>query len=74
MFLFHSAGSIWANALLISLAGAASLQPVKDFGPNPSKISMNIYVPDKLGAKPPIVVAVSFHQILLLLFTHFHND
>jgi len=36
----------------------ASLQRVNEFGNNPTKIYMYIYVPDKLAAKPPIIVAV----------------
>jgi hypothetical protein len=37
----------------------ASLQPVSDFGNNPTNIQMNIYVPDKLATKPAVIVAVS---------------
>ncbi|KAK3371154.1 Alpha/Beta hydrolase protein [Lasiosphaeria ovina] len=36
----------------------ASLQQVKDFGANPTKIYMYIYVPDKLAAKPAVIVAL----------------
>jgi hypothetical protein len=36
----------------------ASLQQVSNFGNNPTKIQMHIYVPDKLAAKPAIIVAV----------------
>ncbi|KAK4038193.1 carbohydrate esterase [Parachaetomium inaequale] len=36
----------------------ASLQPVSDFGNNPTNIQMNIYVPDKLAAKPAVIVAL----------------
>lgn len=38
---------------------AASLQQVSSWGANPTKIQMYIYVPDKLAASPPVVVAVS---------------
>jgi len=41
------------------LAFAASLQRVSDFGSNPNRINMYIYVPDKLAASPAIIVAVS---------------
>jgi hypothetical protein len=37
----------------------ASLQQVSNFGNNPTKITMHIYVPDKLATKPAIIVAVS---------------
>jgi hypothetical protein len=40
---------------------AASLQPVTSWGDNPTKLSMSIYVPDKLAAKPPIIIVVSIH-------------
>jgi poly(3-hydroxybutyrate) depolymerase len=38
---------------------AASLQQVRDFGKNPTNLQMYIYVPDKLAASPPVIVAVS---------------
>lgn len=37
----------------------ASLQQVNSFGSNPTNIQMFIYVPDKVAAKPAIIVAVS---------------
>jgi acetylxylan esterase len=46
------------SAAFVALASAASLVPVRNFGPNPSGITMNIYVPDKLPPKPAIVVVV----------------
>jgi acetylxylan esterase len=45
-------------AALATLASAASLVPVRNFGPNPSNITMNIYVPDKLPPNPAIVLVV----------------
>ncbi len=36
----------------------ASLQQVSSFGNNPTKIQMYIYVPDKVAAKPAVIVAV----------------
>jgi acetylxylan esterase len=44
---------------IATLALGASLQSVSNFGKNPSSIQMYIYVPDKVAAKPPIIVAVS---------------
>ncbi|CAK7221114.1 hypothetical protein SBRCBS47491_004417 [Sporothrix bragantina] len=46
------------TSLLVAatLAQAASLQPVANFGENPTKLSMSIYVPDKLAAKPPVII------------------
>lgn len=37
---------------------AASLQQVSNFGNNPTRIQMHIYVPDRVATKPPIIVAV----------------
>jgi hypothetical protein len=45
-------------AALATLASAASLVSVRDFGPNPSGITMSIYVPDKLPPNPAIIVVV----------------
>jgi acetylxylan esterase len=39
-------------------AAAASLREVSDFGPNPSGITMYVYVPDKLPPRPAVVVGV----------------
>lgn len=40
------------------VAFAASLQKVADFGSNPTRINMYIYVPDKLSTSPAIIVAM----------------
>ncbi|KAG9522515.1 alpha/beta-hydrolase [Aureobasidium sp. EXF-12298] len=46
-----------------SLAGrAAQLTQVNNFGDNPSGTGMYIYVPTKLAAKPPIIVAIHYCQ------------
>jgi acetylxylan esterase len=58
--------SLSALLLMISLllasssAHAASLQPVQNFGSNPSNLNMFIYVPSKLASTPPIVVAIHY--------------
>ena len=49
------------------LALSAKLDKVADFGANPSKINMYIYVPDKVAAKPAIIVAVSDYSTNILL-------
>jgi acetylxylan esterase len=46
------------TAALATLASAASLVQVRNFGPNPANITMSIYVPDKLPPNPAIVVVV----------------
>jgi len=50
--------SLLAVASMAGGAVAASLQQVTNFGTNPTKINMYIYVPDKLATKPAIVVGV----------------
>lgn len=50
--------NLFGLAATAATALSASLQRVNDFGNNPTKIYMYIYVPDKLAAKPPIIVAV----------------
>ena len=52
----------YLSALALFAAGGlcASLQAVSDFGSNPTKIQMYIYVPDKLATKPAVIVAVGF--------------
>lgn len=52
----------------VATASAASLQRVNDFGANPTRINMFIYVPDKLAANPAIIVAVCFSPSLLPSF------
>ncbi|GIG91911.1 extracellular catalytic domain type 1 short-chain-length polyhydroxyalkanoate depolymerase [Plantactinospora endophytica] len=41
-------------------ASAASLTEVTNFGTNPSNLRMHLYVPDRLAARPAIVVAVHY--------------
>lgn len=38
----------------------STLTPVVDFGPNTSGTKMYIYVPAKLAAKPPVIVAIHY--------------
>ncbi len=45
-------------AALATLASAASLVQVRNFGPNPSNVTMSIYVPDKLPPNPAIILVV----------------
>src|SRR3569833_1268916 len=44
---------------MVQLTAAAKLEKVADFGANPTRINMYIYVPDKLATKPATIVAVS---------------
>jgi hypothetical protein len=50
--------SFFGLTALATSAFGASLQQVRDFGNNPTKIYMYIYVPDKVATKPAIIVAV----------------
>ncbi|KAI1334742.1 Alpha/Beta hydrolase protein [Xylariaceae sp. FL0016] len=47
---------LFAAAAWIAAVSAASLTKVSDFGENPTKLSMYVYVPDKLAAKPPVII------------------
>jgi acetylxylan esterase len=50
--------SVFGLAALAASAFGASLQQVRDFGNNPTKIYMYIYVPDRVATKPAIIVAL----------------
>ncbi|MCS7477604.1 PHB depolymerase family esterase [Umezawaea endophytica] len=41
-------------------ASAATLTEVTGFGTNPSNLRMHIYVPDRLAARPPVLLAVHY--------------
>lgn len=43
-----------------SLKRAGSLQQITNFGSNPTNVGMYIYVPNKLAAKPGIIVAIHY--------------
>lgn len=51
--------SILGSIVSAACALGASLQPVSNFGENPTNIQMYIYVPDNVASSPPIIVAVS---------------
>ncbi|KAM7209922.1 Alpha/Beta hydrolase fold [Rhypophila decipiens] len=51
-------GLLTAAVTAGQLAVAAKLEKVANFGSNPTKINMYIYVPDKLATKPAIIVAM----------------
>ncbi len=45
--------------VVAELALSAKLEKIADWGDNPSKINIYIYVPDKVATSPAIIVAVS---------------
>lgn len=64
-------GCPWVLALLVAIAlttlapspppaTAASLLRVTNFGANPSNLQMHVYVPDRVAARPAILVAVHY--------------
>jgi len=53
------ARNLWTLAVSAMLGSCATLQAVTNWGANPTKINMYIYVPDKVAAKPAVIVAVS---------------
>jgi acetylxylan esterase len=50
--------SVFNVAALAGVALGASLKQVSNFGSNPTGLQMYTYVPDKLAAAPPVIVAV----------------
>lgn len=50
--------SFLALASCAAVGFSASLQQVSSFGANPTTIQMYIYVPDKVAAKPAVIVAL----------------
>ena len=56
-----SATALAAAVILPSTAAqAASLQEVTNFGTNPTNLRMHLYVPDRLAARPALLVAVHY--------------
>ena len=56
---------LWVLALFFAIifpltSKAAELFEVAEFGPNPSGLSMHLYVPDRVGPKPPVLLAVHY--------------
>jgi len=51
--------SFFALAATAATGLGASLQQVTNFGNNPTRIQMYIYVPDRVATNPAIIVAVS---------------
>lgn len=67
MKFFSSASAVLAlvgaiSASPVEIEKRAALQQVTGFGSNPSNTKMFIYVPDKLAAKPAVVVAIHHCQ------------
>jgi len=53
--------AIGASVLLPAApAAAATLQEVTGFGTNPTNLRMHLYVPDRVAARPAVVVAVHY--------------
>jgi len=50
--------ALFGLAATAAMALGASLRQVTNFGINPTRINMHIYVPDRLAAKPAIIVAL----------------
>src|SRR3954462_6300355 len=47
-------------AVATAPASAASLQQITNFGSNPTNLGFYLYVPDRVQARPPILVAVHY--------------
>jgi acetylxylan esterase len=46
-------------AVILAANTFAALISVSDFGANPTKLSLQLYVPSKIASKPAIILAVS---------------
>ena len=58
--LVASATSLFTGSDAAAIEKRAALTQVTNFGSNPSNTKMYIYVPAKLAAKPPVIVALHF--------------
>lgn len=56
--------TLFTLATLATVGLTAKLEQVSNWGTNPSKIQMYIYVPDKVSATPAIIVAVSYIPLI----------
>jgi hypothetical protein len=54
--------SLFALVASPVLVFGASLKRINDFGANPTKLQMYLYVPDKLAPNPAVIAAVSEHR------------
>ncbi|KLU86350.1 feruloyl esterase B, partial [Magnaporthiopsis poae ATCC 64411] len=50
--------SLFGLAASAGMAAAAQLQQIQNWGANPSRIQMFLYVPDRVAANPPIIVGL----------------
>ncbi len=55
-----AAGLLAAGLTVATPAAAATLTEITNFGPNPSNLRMHLYVPDRVQARPGIVVAAHY--------------
>lgn len=53
-----------AFSTLFSLGSAQTLRTVRDFGDNPTDLTMKIYVPNNVADNPAVILAV-IHSMLL---------
>ena len=56
----HYTSALMGFLAVASTTFAASLTRVTNFGPNPNNVMMNIYVPDKVLANPPLILAMHY--------------
>ncbi len=55
--------SVSVLSAFVGVAAGTKLQPVPSGWDNPTKLSMNIYVPEKLAEKPPVILVVGLFHI-----------
>ena len=61
-----STSALASIAAIFATANGASLTRVSGWGANPTNLEMNIYVPDKVAAKPAIILAVCSHRVAVI--------
>jgi acetylxylan esterase len=55
----HISSTVFGGLAALATTVNAGLTRVNDFGPNPTNLQMNMYVPQKVAQKPAIILAVS---------------
>jgi acetylxylan esterase len=55
----HISSTVLSGLAAIATTANGALVRVNDFGPNPTNLQMNVYVPARVAAKPAIILAVS---------------
>ena len=58
MFITATALSLLALTTLATAQSSGGLQRVSNFGTNPSNLLMDVYIPDNLPTRPPLLLGI----------------